>query len=237
MIGRGTRGGERHGRGARGFSLIEIMLALALMAFVTSLLWGTFAQTAKVKKKVEQAQDRTHTVRVALMRMSREIEMAFVTAEASGTQERRTMFSGIGHADFDELRFSWFGHQRLRGDAAEGDTALVHYFTAPDPDDPRLTNLMRRETKRLEPKAPQMIPGETYMLCPAITRLKLAYYDYRQKDWRDEWDTTRADGMQYLPTQVRISLTVLDERDRPVTFTSIARLHALEKVDYRPGRS
>jgi prepilin-type N-terminal cleavage/methylation domain-containing protein len=69
-----------------GFTLIEIMLALALMAFVTSLLWGTFAQTAKVKKRIEEAQDRTHSVRVALMRMSREIEMAFVSAsEAVGT--------------------------------------------------------------------------------------------------------------------------------------------------------
>jgi general secretion pathway protein J len=66
-------------RQQHGFTLIEIMLALALMAFLTSLLWGTFAQTAKVKMRIETAQDRTHTVRVALMRMSREIEMAFVS--------------------------------------------------------------------------------------------------------------------------------------------------------------
>ncbi len=223
---------------ASGFTLIEIMLALALLAFVTSLLWGTFAQTSRVKQRVEAAQERTHTVRVALMRMSREIEMAFVSnSEPVGVADRRTMFSGTSRSDFDELRFSWFGHQRLRADAPEGDTSLVHYFTAPDPDDSTLTNLMRRETRRLEPKDPLMIPGETYLLCPAITRLKLAYYDYKQKDWREEWDTTKADGLQYLPTQVRISLTVEDERGQPVTFSSIARLHALERVDYRPGRS
>jgi general secretion pathway protein J len=220
-----------------GFTLIEIMLALALMAFLTSLLWGTFAQTVKVKKRIEQSQDRTHTVRVALMRMSREIEMAFVAFEATGTQERRTMFSGTSHTDFDELRFSWFGHMRMRADAAEGDTALVSYFTQSDPDDSTLTNLMRRETRRLEAKDVKLIPGETYLLCPGISRLKFAYYDYKQKDWREEWDTTTADGLTYLPTQVRISLTVLDERGVPITFTSIARLHALEKVDYRPNKS
>jgi general secretion pathway protein J len=221
-----------------GFTLIEIMLALALMAFLTSLLWGTFAQTVKVKQRIEQAQDRTHTVRVALMRMSREIEMAFVSnSEAVGTQDRRTMFSGTAHNDFDELRFSWFGHQRMRADAAEGDTALVTYFSQPDPDDPMVTNIMRRETRRLESKDIRLIPGETYILCPAVSRLKFAYYDYKQKDWREEWDTTKADGLQYLPTQVRISLTVLDERGVPITFTSIARLHALERVDYRPNRS
>ena len=220
-----------------GFTLVEIMLALALMALLTSILWGTLAQTAKVKKRIEQAQDRTHTVRVALMRMSREIEMAYVAFEATGTQERRTMFSGTSHNDFDELRFSWFGHLRFRADQAEGDTALVTYFSQPDPDDSMLTNLMRRETRRLEAKDPKLIPGETYILCPAISRLKFAYYDYKQKDWREEWDTTTADGLTYLPTQVRISLTVLDERGVPITFTSIARLHALEKVDYRPNKS
>ena len=219
-----------------GFTLVEIMLALALMALLTSLLWGTFAQTAKVKKRIERSQDRTHTVRVALMRMSREIEMAFISAaEQIGTQERRTMFSGLSHTDFDELRFSWFGHIRMRADAAEGDTALVTYFTQNDPDNPLVTNLMRRETKRLEAKDLKLIPGETYLLCPAISRLKFAYYDYKQKDWREDWDTTKADGQQYLPTQVRISLTVLDERGMPITFTSIARLHTLEGVDYRPS--
>jgi general secretion pathway protein J len=220
-----------------GFSLIEIMLALALMAFLTSILWGTFAQTAKVKKRIEQTQDRTHTVRVALMRMSREIEMAYQSAESSGTQERRTMFSGVSHNDFDELRFSWFGHQRLRADLPEGDTSLVQYFSAPDPDDPMVTNLMRRETPRLEPQDPEMLPGETYILCPAVSRLKFAYYDFKQKDWREEWDTTKADGLQYMPTQVRISLTVFDERGVPITFTSIARLHVFERVDHRPQPS
>jgi len=191
---------------------------------------------APVKKRIEDAQDRTHTVRVALMRMSREIEMAYQSNfEALGTQERRTMFSGVSHNDFDELSFSWFGHQRLRADAAEGDTAVVRYFSQPDPDDYSQTNLMRRETRRLEAKDPELIPGETYLLCPAVVRLKFAYYDYQQKDWRDEWDTTKADGLQYLPTQVRILLTVLDERGQPVTFISIARLHALERIDYRPS--
>ncbi len=227
-----TRGQTQHG-----FTLIEVMLALALMAFLTSLLWGTIAQTAKVKKRIEQEQDRTHTVRVALMRMTREIEMAFMDDETSGTQERRTMFSGTSHTDFDELRFSWFGHQRLRMDAAEGDTALVSYFPAPDPDDSTITNLMRRETRRIEAMDPKLIPGETYILCPDVSRLKFAYYDYKQKDWREDWDTTTADGQQYLPTQVRMSLTVLDERGAPITFTSIARLHVLEKVSYRPGKS
>jgi general secretion pathway protein J len=79
--------------------------------------------------------------------------------------------------------------------------------------------------------------GEAYILCPDITRLKFSFYDFRSKEWRDEWDTVKADGFQYLPTQVKIALTVVDERGKEVTFTSLARIHVTERVDYRPNRS
>jgi len=235
---------RRHGSTRRspalsgGFTLIEVMLALAIMTFVTALLWGSFSQTAQVKKRIENTQERTHTIRVALMRMTRELEMAFLSdAEKFGAEERRTMFVGSSQSDFDKLRFSWFGHQRLRADRPEGDTAVVSYFSEPDPDDRMLTNLMRRETRRLEPKDPEKIPGETYVLCPAVTSVKFSYYDYKTQEWTEEGNTMGADGLQYLPTQVRISLKVVDERGEPLTFTSTARLQVTEKVAYRPKPS
>jgi general secretion pathway protein J len=220
---------------AGGFTLIEVMLALAIMTFVTALLWGSFSQTAKVKKRMEDAQERTHTIRVALMRMTREVEMAFLSdSEKPGVEERRTMFVGVTHGDFDEFRFSYLGHQRMRADRPEADTAVVSYFPEPDPEDRMATNLMRRETRRLETKDPTKISGETYVLCPAVVRVKFSFYDYKKKEWKEEWNTNGADGLQYLPTQVRISLTVIDERGRPATFTSTARLQLTERVGYQP---
>ena len=44
-------------------------------------MWGSFTQTATNKRAIEAAQDRTHTVRVALLRMAREIEMSFIDDE------------------------------------------------------------------------------------------------------------------------------------------------------------
>ncbi len=219
-----------------GFTLIEVMLAMAIMTFVTALLWGSFAQMSKTKMRVEKAQERTHTVRVALMRMTREIEMAYISEnERSGAEERRTMFVGTASGSIDKLRFSWFGHQRLRADRPESDTSLVSYFAEPDPEDRMVTNLMRRETRRLETKDPDRIPGETYILCPDVISVKFSYYDFKKKEWQEEWTTIGADGAQYLPTQVRISLKFLDERRQEVTFTSTARIQMTERVSYRPA--
>jgi hypothetical protein len=46
-----------------------------------------------------------------------------------------------------------------------------------------------------------------------------------------------ADGLQYLPTHVRIALTIYDEKGREQTFTSSARIMMTERVAYRPVKS
>ena len=172
---------------------------------------------------------------VALMRLSREIEMAFLSdSENPALQERRSMFVSTTHRDVDELRFSWFGRQRLRVDTPEADTSVVMYYAEPDPNDRSTLNLMRRETRRLEALDPRSVPGESYILCPGLSRLKFAFYDFKKREWREDWTTMGVDGLQYLPTHVRITLVIYDERGREQTFTSSARVMMTERVAYRP---
>jgi general secretion pathway protein J len=219
---------------AAGFTLIEIMAAFGILAFVTSIMFGSFSQTATRKKAIEAAQDRAHTVRVAMLRMAREIEMSFIADENSSIAERRTMFVGSSRGDVDELMFSAFAHQRLRAGLNEGDSALISYFGERDPDDRRLVNLMRRETRRLQLDDPKAIAAETYVLCPDVVKLKFSFYDYKKKEWESEWSTLAATGYQYPPSHVRITLTVIDERGIEVTYSTAARIHMTERVGYRP---
>jgi len=220
-----------------GFTLIEVMLALAILGFITTLMWGSFSQTAANKKAIESAQERTHSVRVAMLRMAREIEMAYLSAsENTAMTYRRTFLIGSSHSDVDELQFSSFAHQRLRAGLAEGDTSLISYFGERDPDDRRVLNLVRRETRRLQAENPADIAGETYILCPDVVRVKFTYYDYKLKEWVNDWSTMNASGPQYLPTHIRITLTVLDERGQEVSYTTDARIQMTEKVDYKPVR-
>jgi len=220
-------------RRAAGFTLIEVMLAVAILAIMTTLMWSAFSQASRNKKRVEAAQERTHTVRTALLRMAREIEMTFLSEsnEPDATLPR-TQFIAAGRPDVDELWLTAFAHQRLRGGSAEGDTSIIGYFGARDPDDRRILNLMRRESRRLVSRDPREVPGETYIVCPDIVRLKLSYYDYRKKEWRDEWNSNLA-GWSFLPSHVHIALTVLSAEGREVTYTTDARIQLTERVGYR----
>ncbi|MES1171801.1 MAG: type II secretion system protein [Bacteroidota bacterium] len=224
---------KNHGLAARGFTLVEVMLVMAILGTVTTLMWSSFSQASRSKKRVEAAQERTHTVRVALLRMAREIEMAFLSENTTASAtEPRTRLVAISRPDVDELTISAFAHQRLRGGAPESDTSNISYYGARDPEDRRVLNLMRRETRRLQAMDPASMPGEAYILCPDIVRLKIVYYDYKKKEWHDDWDTKLA-GRFFLPSHVRVALTVLDERGKEVTYATDARIQMTEKVAYR----
>ena len=64
--------------------------------------------------------------------------------------------------------------------------------------------------------------------------MKFAFYDHKKKEWATDWSTLDASGMPYLPTHVRITLTVIDERGKEVSYSTDARIQMTEKVSYRP---
>jgi hypothetical protein len=174
-------------------------------------------------------------VRLALEKMARDLSMAYISQnEDTGQAEKRTLFVGRHHLGADELRFSFFGHQRLYQDANECDTAQVMYFSARDREDSRKMNLIRRETRRLQYLKPEDAPGQSDIICDDIVSLTFAFWDARDKQWREEWVTNAADGQpDRLPSRVKITLTARDERGREVPFTTEARIAIQEPLNLR----
>ncbi len=222
-------------RRARGFTLIEVMVAVAIVAMVTTMVAASFRQTIRTKNAVEAQAGRYRTVRIALDRISREISQAYLSQHEDTSQpERRTMFVAKKRSDVDEVRFSFFGHQRLYQDANEADTAQVQYYGGRDPYDSRKTNLLRRETRRLQNLKIEEQNNEVAIACDDVVRFKLDFYDAREKVWREDWNTTTADGQpDRLPSKIRITLTVQDERGQEVPFQTQVRVAMQEPLFLR----
>jgi general secretion pathway protein J len=211
------------------------MVSIGILALVSGMVWSSMSQTATLKQKVEALQDRTSQVRMAMNRMAREIAMAYISDHEDPTiQAKRTMFDGHPKGSGHDLTFSYQGHMRLYKDAAESDTALVTYSLEFDPENRGRQNLVRRETRRLQPLEPQQIAADSYVLCEDVTRFKLTYYDRQKKDWQEQWSTINADGQQYLPWRVKIELTVRDERGVEQTFTTETRTMLTERIGWTP---
>jgi general secretion pathway protein J len=216
----------------RGFTLIEVMVAVAILAMVTTLTWGTFRETIKTKSAIEAQSSRYRTVRIALERLARDLSMAYLSQNEDTNQaERRTFFVSKHKNDIDEVRFSYFGHQRLYQDANECDTAQVVYYGVRDRNDSRKMNLVRRETRRLSNLRPEEAAGEGDIVCDDVVRLKLDFWDARAsgKTWREEWNTV-SDQKDVMPAKVRIVLTVRDERGQEIPFQTEVRIAMQEPL-------
>lgn len=217
-----------------GFTLIELMVAITIVAMMMTIAWGTTQQTIRAKKHYEKVQERYREVRVAMNKIVRDLSMAYISTNEDQTlMDRRTFFISEPTGDVDSVRFTTFAHQRLYQDANETDQTIVAYYSGPDPDERRQTNLYRRESRRLANEKWDTIPGEADILFAGIEKFELEFWDVQDQEWEDSWNTVSADGKaNKVPDRVKIRLTFLDERGKEVTFTTQSRIHLQETIQF-----
>lgn len=223
-----------------GVTLIEVMVAMAILAIVATLLYTGFAQTASNKKRIESEQARNHEVRMGLERIVRELQMAFVSAQVNPVPSLivvKTAFIGKDQMGGSRIDFTSFSHQRLYRDAHESDQNELSYFLTDDPDFPGKDALVRREQNRIDDD-PQT-GGTAQVLIHDVERFELSYLDPQTGEWLSTWDTTQG-AMQpnRLPSQVKITLTVPNIRGDgpPLTVATRAPIplqFALNHATYR----
>ena len=220
----------RHTR-ARGFTLIEVMIAVSISAIIGVLVAGSFQRTIYAKDLIESQDERYSAVRLAMTRMSREISMAFLSEryDHKRFRERPTIFKGNDSGDRDSLIFTAFAHERLFRDAKESDQSLLEYKLDTDPDHQGLYALFRREKVHLDTDPER--GGTLAMLCDNVTSLDFAYWDWKKKDWTNEWSTASAERASQLPLRVRIRLEVKMPDGKNKKFETQTRIAMIRPLD------
>src|SRR5262245_29180056 len=135
----------RSKKNRRGFTLMEVALAVAILGVMATLTWGSIARTFDAYETVTGIDARYHNVRVAMNRMARELSMAFLTSKLRTKSDEvmwETIFKAEPSSPIAKLNFTAFGHQIMRADAKESDQAEIGYFGESDPDNRGQMNLM-----------------------------------------------------------------------------------------------
>jgi len=218
---------RRAPRPGAGFTLIEVLLAVTLLAMVSSLVYGSFARTFDAIDYVEGAQARYHDLRLALERLARELSMAFIydcreVDSPTGEETFRTLFKSERQSDVDKLVFTSFAHMRMVRDSNESDQSVLTYYGDDDPDDRDLTDLMRKEKVRIDGEPEE--GGQAEILCRGIESLHFEFWDETKTEWVEEWDCSQIERLNQLPKLVRITLTVLDEAGKELPLSTITRI-------------
>jgi prepilin-type N-terminal cleavage/methylation domain-containing protein len=219
-----------------GLTLIEIMVASAVMVIMMSLAWRTISNTSDARRSFEAYEQRNHELRMALDRTVRDFEEMYLSANEDQTQShRRTMLIAKARTPVPDVRFSTLGHRPLWADAHESDQTVIEYVSRQDPDHNDRYDWIRREQRRQSNQPPEEEPSDYDILAHDIVNVKLEFWNWKNLEWIETWDTTQSDGQRgFLPSRVRITITYKNGEGKELKLTTEARVQMQEQLLLSP---
>lgn len=227
-------------RNRKGFTLIEVLIAVVLLAVISLLLWQSMGGAINSKERSEKREQTYRGANLVLNRMTRELSMCvlyssleFLGISSSSEQMTKSVFIGTNAGDQDKLTFDTLAHVRYLKNVKESDMAEVTYFVekAADEDQAQLGDyvLKIREKSPLDNQPDQ--GGRVMTLLEGVKELNFRYYDVTKGEFKDEWDTTKIDFGNRLPKAVEITLVMQD----PVNDENTIRFQTIALLEMAPG--
>ncbi len=196
--------------GMRGMTLIEIIVAIGVLAMVAVLIHGVIDSLTRGRKAEAMRADRAHQAREALQRIVRDLSAAYLSMHVpavTALMTSKTAFVGKGSIEFDRLDFTAFAHRRTERDAHESDQAEVGYFVVPDPGVSEKMDLVRREQTPIDLEP--LKGGVVDVLAENVSEFHVRYLDPMTAQWVDSWDSTQISGQpNRLPLEVSVRLVL-----------------------------
>jgi general secretion pathway protein J len=184
-----------------GFTLIEILLAVSLIAMMATLVFGSLYVTtsamdaARAKSSDEQIVRRT----LSLMIDELAVSESRATGPWMGINDQRD------GQPADSVAFLTMG--QFRGADSAKDTELVRIVYTREGD--RLLRFSRRNLYSLTDESIEKVE-----LATKVKGFNVRYYDGKSQLWLDEWDSRGKPG---TPKAILLELTLLQGKEEPVT--------------------
>ncbi len=108
----------------RGFTLIEVMLALAIVASITVIVWGSISTSFTTSERMTRSFDQFQQIRLAVDRMSREFSMSYISAHANRKENLPGLddeLEGLAQIQDEEAR-----NERIEDLQAEAEAARLN---------------------------------------------------------------------------------------------------------------
>ncbi|MCG6917118.1 MAG: type II secretion system protein GspJ [Deltaproteobacteria bacterium] len=201
-----------------GFTLLEILIAIAILALVVSSLYGAYSGTLDTTEKVENSRDVDQVARVALMQMVDDFKSLYYQKAKGEDEASPYSFGGVTEVEGEGGAIVAFATtSRLDFDMTFPSQRInrVSYIIEKQPDDEKLYRLVRRELPFAD------LSGErqevVVEIADGVESLSLNYFDEEGQQF-NQWDS-KAEGL--LPRLVRIRLRMAGDKSR-VFYTSVA---------------
>lgn len=202
----------------RGFTLVELMLALLILAILMTLVYGVVVSTVQAAHRVEEVSASSEIGPAILTQIRSDLEAAFTPKAASKETEAQAPDSFLSldrkGSGGDRDRIDFISAALAYGSEREGEEPRFQgvnecgYQLVDSREEAGVGVLYRREEFGLD--ADPLRGGRLTELYDRVKHFSLQFWDGQQ--WRPEWSAKRENGK--LPRAVRVELRILlQERD------------------------
>lgn len=198
----------------RGLTLIELIVAIAVVSVITTLSWLSIKGASDVAEEQESRARLSAMGRTAIDRMRRELSASFVSANQG--EHFKTIFRATDRDPIDEVIFVARAHEKRYADVREADYAEFAYWSESDLHGGTFRSLMHREAEIVDEEPEE--GGTIQPLCHDVRTLNLRYYDADKEEWVDEWDSEGPDTPNRVPRAIEIRLELEDKDGRTAAF-------------------
>jgi len=203
--------------GKNGFTLIEILIAIFILATVLTTVYAAYTGTFRIVKDTEYADDIYSMARTAMNRMAKDIESVCIYRSsfkfASGEIEKE---------DFMELSFLSSAHLNFYDERSSGIAAISYLVVEDDEKDgcvlKRKDELYRNKLENAEEEASRK---GGYTLCDRLQSLTYKFYDRAGEEydsWNSESDSKAQNGKAPAVVSIQMAFMNPDDKDRPYRF-------------------
>ena len=203
---------EQQRRQSGGFTLIEILVAISIVAILLTSIYGIFSTVSSAKDRLDTDSEAYHRARVIFDRLGRELRGAYYTASNKNTRFR-------GGTDSDRRPFLELSTTAVSPLSSTGTGfALVHYRLEEDAETNDGSKIMLRREAPLLASEETLDEDAAMRLAPGISRFQVRFY--AEAAWHDNWEAAGSG----LPEMVEVLLYTIDAEGEETPFLTAFEL-------------
>lgn len=226
---------SRNGRASRGFTLIEVIIAISILAVMMTINYRILRGIVEAKKQIDDRREGMYIANSILIRMSKEIQLAVKrpllpppnpATSAGGPTPARGVFLGTSGLDGASLTFmARDAGQFVPDGGTHSGVIQIRYSAQRDPEQPdsSLLSMLREEVPNIKPIARAYKNALRFPISNNLMSLNFRYYDGQDKQWVETWDDQRATK---LPTIVEYTIELKSPGGIIQSYTGAVKLHS-----------
>jgi general secretion pathway protein J len=206
----------------KGFTLLEVLLAIFIGSIVLTVLYASFFQITKAKGRIEEELDLYHEVRVIMSKITNDLTTAFPRGLVNSLTTNITTpyFYGVREGNQSKLMFTSLARTPTQN-SRESDQTMISYFLQPIQDSD-LFALVRSDNPTFETDT----GGTQYELSERIVSFNLTYIANAPAGGEQPQSTTEwnSNDTLSLPAAVDVDLVIRNPRGENVEFSTMVTI-------------